>query len=153
MIPLCEVKQYSYQHNVEHVKPAQPDTFFLTLFQKCLFKHKKRDYFLEEWNHRVVNFLDENLKRWSKDVAQCEHWQRNTPLSILGAERVCTLRLIQSQLPQIKQTNTLCQRELGLCSFPAKKHGSVTLKTSTKHQPQPTIAIKKSYQKMNKSKS
>lgn len=72
--------------------------------------------------------------------------QRNTPLSILGAERVCTLRLIQPQLPQTKQTNTLCQRELGLCSFPAKKHGSVTLKTSTKHQPQPTTAIKKSYQ-------
>lgn len=56
--------------------------------------------------------------------------QKKTPQSIVGAKRVCILRLIQPELPGTKQTNTLCQRELGLGSFPAKKHGSVTLKTT-----------------------
>lgn len=57
----------------------------------------------------------------SRDDHKMLHNVSMAPLTILGAEHVCTLCPIQPEGPQTKSTNTLCQRGLGLCSFPCQE--------------------------------
>lgn len=106
----------------------------------------------------ITGLLKVEMKISRDDQKMVQHssmavGQRKAPLSILGG-RACLLPVSGTARTSSNETSEHCLSErFGSLQHSWRKHGSATPKTSTKHQPQPSLAGRKSYQKTNKSES